>query len=171
MPPPGDMEGSTNMDMREKIRIVLWSAAAALVFAGCGSKESADGLQSGEENVAQVRGQEETGAADNQGNAGDNAVSGVAKEPSQSDLPVNIPAGQIAEQSFDVALDGWGEVMFASFEPEQHSFQKNGVWMYGDARFMRGMDIFLETLTCIIILWAVSGMSPLPRRRILMCRY
>lgn len=125
-----------NMDMKRKIRIVLWSAAAALAFAGCGSKESAGSLQSGEESVAQVRGQEESSAADSLGSAGDSAVSGMTKEPSQSDLPVNIPAGQITEQSFEVALDGWGEVTFASFEPEQYSFQKNGVWMYGDARFM-----------------------------------
>lgn len=121
MSPLGGIEGRMNMDIKRKIRIVFLSAAAALAFVGCGSKESADGLQSGEESVAQVRGQEESNAADSQGSAGDSAVSGVVKEPSQSDLPVNIPAGQITEQSFEVALDGWGDVTFASFEPEQYS--------------------------------------------------
>lgn len=47
-----------------------------------------------------------------------------------------IPEGQILDQSFEVELDGWGQVTFASFEPEEYTFLKGDMWMYGDARFM-----------------------------------
>ncbi len=70
-----------------------------------------------------------------QGNAGGNAAD-AAGESFQDGAYMTVPEGQILEQSFEVTLDGWGEVTFASFWPEQDVFQKNGIWMYGDARFM-----------------------------------
>lgn len=49
----------------------------------------------------------------------------------------DIAGGQIREQSFQVTLDGWGEVTFASFSPEYlMEKDENGVARYGDVRFM-----------------------------------
>ena len=44
--------------------------------------------------------------------------------------------GQISDQSFTVELDSWGEVTFASFEPEYRTKEgANGQVMFGDVRF------------------------------------
>ncbi len=44
--------------------------------------------------------------------------------------------GQISEQSFEVSLDGWGEVTFASFEPKEDGVVEKDATYYGDVRFM-----------------------------------
>lgn len=46
--------------------------------------------------------------------------------------------GLLIDQSFPVELDGWGNVMFASFEPLDHPSDNPdyGTTMFGDARFM-----------------------------------
>ena len=48
------------------------------------------------------------------------------------------PAGQIEEQSFEVELDGWGRVTFASFQPVQSEAgnSETGGVLPGDVRFM-----------------------------------
>lgn len=106
---------------------------AVWMLAGCGSREPAEDIQAGQlsgESIGPGEGQEGSNLAGIQGNGG------AMSDPSQEEQYMEIPEGQILDQSFEITLDGWGKVTFASFEPEQDTFQKDGVWMYGDARFM-----------------------------------
>lgn len=116
--------------MRKKkmlVTVLLWS----MVMAGCSPADREPGQLTG----VDMRTDADSGNAE-EGSAGADTAPGA----SQGDTHMDIPEGQIPEQSFGITLDGWGEVTFASFRPEQDTFQKDGVWMYGDARFMLLQD-------------------------------
>ncbi len=49
--------------------------------------------------------------------------------------PESLAGKQISEQSFTAALDGWGEVTFAPFEPERAMEDGRGQACFGDVRF------------------------------------
>ena len=112
--------------------LMLFGFAAAMAIGGCGNREPENILPSGTD----VAGLESVRAGNENGESRGNAGPGGATEPLQEDSRKDVPQGQILEQSFDVFLDGWGEVVFASFEPEEDLLQKDGIWEYGDARFM-----------------------------------
>lgn len=129
------------MDYRSKVKTALLSMAAVWMLGGCGRLKIWDAREPAQlsgENMGMADGQDGGGQSGDQ--SGDGPKDGQGNEGTGTDTGngtyMDIPQGQIHEQSFDVTLDGWGEVTFAAFEPEQDMFQKNGIWVYGDARFM-----------------------------------
>lgn len=125
-------------------RIVLYGAMAAMALfgpAGCGKEES--GIQEPEVIKVSQEGTEEADAREEGGteseSAGDShSIKGGQDNGSVSQAALSGLEGQIAEQSFQVALDGWGDVTFASFIPDEYPSENPdyGVTMHGDARFM-----------------------------------
>lgn len=116
-------------------RTLLCAAVVGLMLTGCGEKEQVNG----EENIqhSSEMGKQESDATDSASNAADSSsVDGIVDGQQEGELYMDIPEGQIQEQSFEVTLDGWGEVTFASFEPEHDTFTQNSIVLYGDARFM-----------------------------------
>jgi len=110
-----------------------FSGIAALVcaglFGGCGSVENSPAAEriSG---VSVIR----QGSEAVSGTAGETGISGAAGDDlSGSD---DLSGRQIKEQSFEVELDGWGKVTFASFAPESAVMKdERGLACYGDVRF------------------------------------
>lgn len=95
-------------------RVTPWAMilVSALAFAasGCGSSMK-DGTDSG--------GETESAAPENT-DAGDG-------EAAENDMPgLEVSGIPVPEQTFEVELDGWGTVTFASFAPENHSFAADG---------------------------------------------
>lgn len=62
----------------------------------------------------------------------------IIEKDSTQQADNNILEGQIADQSFQADLDGWGEVTFAAFEPLEYSSENPdyGTTMFGDVRFI-----------------------------------
>lgn len=44
--------------------------------------------------------------------------------------------GQIAGQSFETELDGWGRVTFGAFAPPEYEFAEDGQTVFGDVKFL-----------------------------------
>ena len=111
----------------------MYAAAIGLLLAGCGEKEQ--GQSEEEIQYSSEAGGQESDTAANASGAEDND-SDTMDELQKSIFYIVIPEGQIMDQSFEVTLDGWGEVTFASFEPERDPYTKKYFTVYGDARFM-----------------------------------
>lgn len=62
----------------------------------------------------------EDGTAGKGAAAGKNETAGDDRAKADGDLPSDFPGRQIPDQSFDVTLDGWGPVTFASFMPKEY---------------------------------------------------
>lgn len=112
---------------------LLCTAVVCLLLAGCGEDEKFQS-QAAVQQSSEVSGQG-SGTVDNASGTTAGA-SDAAGEPQENEMYMAVPEGQITEQSFEVTLDGWGEVTFASFEPERDPYTKNYFTVYGDARFM-----------------------------------
>ncbi|MCM1215287.1 MAG: YARHG domain-containing protein [Lachnospiraceae bacterium] len=119
-----------DQNIKGKLKTVLCLLATVSALAGCSSREPAEDLQ-----AVQLSG-ENIASEDHQAAGAPAGMQENADAASSDGVSMDIPEGQIAEQSFPVDLEEWGEVTFASFWPEQDMFQKDGIWMYGDARFM-----------------------------------
>lgn len=68
------------------------------------------------------------------GNANENGTGGSA-DAGKAEGAAEQAGEQILEQSFAVALDGWGEVTFAPFAPEALTEDGNGQVCFADVRF------------------------------------
>lgn len=127
----------------EKILVVL--LAGVFVIGGCG-KEAEDSrsvpqLIPFNENSEQVQGgsSESAGGDTGIGLSGGNPDTGLSGEgtdisSSAKDTDSDRPE-QITDQSFDITLEGWGEVTFAPFMPESRAESEEGGVAYRDVRF------------------------------------
>lgn len=109
------------------------SVAAAILLSGCadvGEGKTADLSLAVSEEEAKNPGELAASAGGEEAPAAEGQSSG--QEGSEE-----VPGGLIPDQSFLVTLDGWGEVTFASFEPEYYmEMNSKGQARYGDVRFM-----------------------------------
>jgi len=130
--------------MRRKYgRIAVMLAGCVLLSGGCGNEKDEPWMPTSIQEIDGSGHRDTDSQGDKTGdNAGDSGSEGKDAAPADQGSTAapageGIPEGQIKEQSFAVTLDGWGEVVFASFEPEQYQgFDSNGLACYGDVRFM-----------------------------------
>lgn len=109
-------------------------------LAGCGQDTDIDDSL----NSMSERGSNETGTVGNVQEAaeggmverGNDQRSDSTEQNNSGNVAITGQSGQIMDQSFQVTLDGWGEVTFAPFSPELW-FERpgDGIVVYGDVYF------------------------------------
>lgn len=133
------MKNSEKSNRRNGIGVAGMLLAACLcLLTACGEEQKPTKLEDMAHDMSSLDGSEGDGkqskenlGADDEETLWDN---GKQKETEVGEKEMSIPDGQILEQSFEVELDGWGKVTFASFEPEETT--GDNIYPYGDVRFM-----------------------------------
>lgn len=128
--------------MKRIYREILGGMAAVMLLGGltaCGEgNREPENTESGRvSEEAPDRGETEDSATESIGaeGTGDMSNGGGSAENSGTS---GVPAGQIAEQSFETELEGWGEVIFGAFDPLEYVSENPdyGQTAFGDVRFM-----------------------------------
>ena len=111
----------------KKLKVLLMMGTLLLAMTACGTEEkervSVEDI-AGQNREEDLSGKDDTSGTSNTAEDGDNVNVGSSADTDQTNL-----SGIIEEQTFSTSLEGWGEVTFAPFLPEEN---ENG---NGDVQF------------------------------------